>query len=47
MKSAAYLDTLRGRSQQLPAVRSKIVRVFISSTFTGCQTFVVLDSIRC
>ena len=35
MKSSYYLDTLRGRSQELPAVRSKVVRVFVSSTFTG------------
>lgn len=35
MKSSYYLDTLRGRSQELPGVRSKVVRVFVSSTFTG------------
>ncbi|CAF4146694.1 unnamed protein product, partial [Adineta steineri] len=34
MKSAYYLDVLRGRCQELPDVRSKIVRVFVSSTFT-------------
>ena len=35
MKSSYYLDLLRGRSQELPDVRSKVVRVFVSSTFTG------------
>ena len=35
MKSTYYLDLLRGRAQELPDVRSKIVRVFVSSTFTG------------
>ena len=39
MKSASYLDLLRGRAQELPDVRSKIVRVFVSSTFTGKQSF--------
>ncbi|CAF4750594.1 unnamed protein product [Rotaria sp. Silwood1] len=38
MKSSYYLDILRGRSQQLPDVRSKIVRVFVSSTFTDTLT---------
>lgn len=35
MKSSYYLDLLRGRAQELPDVRSKVVRVFVSSTFTG------------
>ncbi|UJR16165.1 hypothetical protein I4U23_003075 [Adineta vaga] len=34
MKSSYYFDVLRGRSQELPDVRSKVVRVFVSSTFT-------------
>jgi len=34
MQSTYYLDLLRGRSQELPDVRSKVVRVFVSSTFT-------------
>ncbi|CAF4090255.1 unnamed protein product [Adineta steineri] len=34
MKSAYDLDVLRGRCQELPDVRSKMVRVFVSSTFT-------------
>ncbi|CAF3724767.1 unnamed protein product [Rotaria socialis] len=38
MKSSYYLDILRGRSQQLPDVRSKIVRIFVSSTFTDTLT---------
>ncbi|CAF4272884.1 unnamed protein product, partial [Adineta steineri] len=28
------MDVLRGRYQKLPEVRSKVVRVFISSTFS-------------
>lgn len=35
MKSSYYLELLQGRSQELPDVRSKVVRVFVSSTFTG------------
>lgn len=29
------MDLLRGRSHELPEVRSKVVRVFVSSTFSG------------
>ena len=38
MKTSYYQDILRGRSQELPDVRSKVVRVFVSSTFTGDRT---------
>ena len=38
MKTSYYQDILRGRSQELPDVRSKVVRVFVSSTFTGERT---------
>lgn len=35
MASSYHVDLLRGRCQELPEVRSKVVRVFISSTFSG------------
>ena len=35
MKTSYHTDLLRGRCQDLPDVRSKVVRVFISSTFSG------------
>ncbi|CAF0992020.1 unnamed protein product [Adineta ricciae] len=38
MKSSYYLNVLRGRTQELPDVRSRVVRVFVSSTFTGSFT---------
>lgn len=44
MKSTHYLDLLRGRTQDLPAVRSKVVRVFLSSTFTGTFSFESFDT---
>ncbi|CAF3962519.1 unnamed protein product [Rotaria sordida] len=34
MQSINYIDLLRGRCQNLPDVRSKVVRVFLSSTFS-------------
>ena len=46
MKSTYDFDVLRGRTQELPDVRSKVVRVFVSSTFTGekkCTTLLVLQ----
>ncbi|UJR34568.1 hypothetical protein I4U23_027344 [Adineta vaga] len=33
-----YMDALRGRYQQLPNVRSKVVRIFLSSTFSDTLT---------
>ena len=35
MEPSYYTDVLRGRCQELPEVRSKVVRVFVSSTFSG------------
>lgn len=35
MESIYDVDLLRGRYQELPEVRSKVVRVFVSSTFSG------------
>lgn len=35
METSYYMDILRGRCQELPNVRSKVVRVFLSSTFSG------------
>ncbi|CAF1483626.1 unnamed protein product [Rotaria sp. Silwood1] len=43
MKSSYYLDLLRGQCQELPDVRSKVVRVFVSSTFT--DTLIERDSL--
>ncbi|CAF4641417.1 unnamed protein product [Rotaria sp. Silwood2] len=34
MESSCHIDVLRGRCQELPETRSKIVRVFVSSTFS-------------
>ncbi|CAF2768681.1 unnamed protein product [Rotaria sp. Silwood2] len=35
MQTSYQIDILRGRCQEIPEVRSKVVRVFISSTFSG------------
>ncbi|CAF1234877.1 unnamed protein product [Adineta steineri] len=43
MISSDYQDALRGRYQQLPDVRSKVVRIFLSSTFS--DTMVERDSL--
>lgn len=37
MKTSSHADLLRGQCQDLPDVRSKVVRVFISSTFSGTR----------
>ena len=34
MNSSDYLDLLRGRYSDIPDIRSKVVRGFVSSTFT-------------
>ncbi|CAF1120923.1 unnamed protein product [Rotaria magnacalcarata] len=34
MEPSYHMDVLRGRCQELPEVRSKVVRVFVSSTFS-------------
>lgn len=34
MNPSDYLDLLRGRYSDIPDVRSKVVRIFVSSTFT-------------
>ncbi|CAF4640102.1 unnamed protein product [Rotaria socialis] len=34
MEPSYHVDVLRGRCQELPEVRSKVVRVFVSSTFS-------------
>lgn len=35
MKATYYDDLLRGKCEDLPEIRSKVVRVFLSSTFSG------------
>ena len=35
MEESRSVDILRGRCQTLPNVRSKVVRIFLSSTFSG------------
>ncbi|CAF3372692.1 unnamed protein product [Rotaria sp. Silwood1] len=47
MQSSHHLDVLRGRCQELPNVRSKIVRIFLSSTFsdTLCERDSLIESV--
>ena len=45
MESSYHIDVLRGRCQELPEARSKLVRVFISSTFSGRRSDIVLNQI--
>ncbi|CAF3499150.1 unnamed protein product [Rotaria socialis] len=47
MKSSYNIDVLRGRCQKLPDVQSKVVRVFLSSTFsdTLCERDSLIESV--
>jgi hypothetical protein len=36
-----FIEILRGQFDKLPKDRSKIVRIFLSSTFSGISVFII------